>query len=159
MKYSFDEIKEKIGIALQLFLHKDNQLLEYNVNERAISHKLAEYIQILFPEWDVDCEYNRRENDIKRLNRIKECDEQRKTDIIYPDIIVHHRGEEDNLLVIEIKTNGQDDICDRKKLQLLTQKDGEYGYDWGLYLQFNRTNQYKLTWYENGRIIREEEII
>lgn len=121
------------------------------MNERSIAHKLAEYIQEQFPEWHVDCEYNRKENDIKILNGIEECNEQRSSDRIFPDIIVHHRGVESNLLVIEIKTNNQDDPCDRKKLELLTQKNGEYGYDWGLYIRFNGLSMPKLNWYRDGK--------
>ena len=150
MRYKFEEINKKVILAIDIFFKNDAILLELDVNERTISYKIAEYLQTQFPEWHVDCEYNRKENDIKRLSKINECDEQRKSDRIYPDIIVHHRGIEDNLLVIEIKTNNQDDPCDRKKLELLTKKEGEYGYDWGVYIQFNGVKSPKLVWYRDG---------
>lgn len=151
MRYEFGEIFNRVNLAIDILFKNDVILLEKAVNERTISHKLAEYLQTQFPEWHVDCEYNRKDNDIKRLNGIEECNEQRKSDRIYPDIIVHHRGIEDNLLVIEIKTDNQDDPCDRKKLELLTKKEGEYGYDMGVYIQFNRLNAPKLTWYRDGK--------
>ena len=153
MSYSFEGVKEKIDIALYTLFHKDSQLLKYQVSERAVSHKLAEYLQILFPEWHVDCEYNlREENLVKELRGIQGCDEQKKTERIYPDIIVHHRGVRENLLVIEIKTGGQEDPCDKRKLELFTEREGEYGYDWGLYIQFNGRYKPALTWYRDGNI-------
>jgi hypothetical protein len=159
---SFDEVRHKIEKALRLLYKNDLFLITNTTNERSITHKLAEYIQILFPEWHVDCEYNRKGEDIKRLYSIDECSEQRKTNRIIPDIIIHHRCMHNNLLVIETKVKNKsdnDDICDRKKLQLLTQKDGEYGYEWGLYIQFHHNEENKikktLTWYANGDQLNE----
>jgi hypothetical protein len=43
-------------------------LLEHNLNERSITHKFAELLQRVFPEWDVDCEYNRNHDKMKTLN-------------------------------------------------------------------------------------------
>jgi len=48
----------KIEDGLYTLLKKDGYLLKNSVNERSITHKLAEYYQVLFPEWNVDCEYN-----------------------------------------------------------------------------------------------------
>jgi len=152
MKYEFEEIKKKVNIAIDILFENDLFLLRYKVNERSISHKLAEYLQILFPEWHVDCEYNRKEWDIKRLKNIEECSEQKITDRIFPDTIVHHRSVNDNVLVIEIKPNKEDDLCDIKKLELLTQKDGDYDYDFGLYIQFMKNEQPSLTWYKDGKV-------
>ena len=150
-RYEFEEIRKKVIFAIDIFFKNDSLLLEINASERTISHKLAEYLQTQFPEWHVDCEYNRKENEVKRLNAIKECSKQKKTDRIFPDIIIHHRRINENLLVIEIKSKpNKDSGCDIKKLELLTQKDGEYSYDWGLYIQFNNTEKPNLTWYKEG---------
>ena len=63
------------------FLNKEKFLLENNLNERTITHKLAELLDIEFSklEYDVDCEYNRMENrnmsyeeSAKRLNLLDE---------------------------------------------------------------------------------------
>jgi len=128
MRYNFERLREKIILALDIFFKNDDILLGIGVSERSISHKLAEYLQIQFPEWHVDCEYNRKERDIKRLEGIKGCDEQKTKDRIFPDIIVHHRYREDN---------------------------GEYGYDWGLYIQFNILNKPRLIWYKDGKVYEE----
>ena len=151
MKYEHEEIKKKVNIAIDLLFKNDSFILEINANERSISHKLAEYIQTQFPEWHIDCEYNRKVKETKRLEDIAECSEQRTTDRILPDIIVHHRSVDDNELVIEIKPNKKNDPCDIEKLKLLTQKDGEYSYDFGLYIQFDKTKKPSLTWYKDGK--------
>lgn len=120
-----------------------------------MAHKLAEYLQQHFLEWHVDCEYNLHGMDRKLLDGIShesECDEERTTDRIYPDIIMHIRNTDDlNILVIEIKTRDTSTICDEKKLKLLTGPKHKYRYQLGLLLKFNRKNEPKLTWYKNGK--------
>ncbi len=106
--------------AIQLLLERDVYLLRSDANERSISHRLALYLQQQFAGWDVDCEYNRDGHEPKRLSRsprrVSTDDSQGQT--VYPDIIVHHRGLADNLLVIEMKksTNPQSDNEDIDKL-------------------------------------------
>jgi len=53
-----DEIKEKIESSVSKLFRKDNFLIGYDVSERAITHKLANYIANKFAGYDVDCEYN-----------------------------------------------------------------------------------------------------
>lgn len=82
VNYSLDEIKKRVSICLEVF-HKNNSiLLEIKVNERSVALKFAEYLQIEFPDWNVDCEYNRDNSLIKRLAGIRQCDEQRRKDRI-----------------------------------------------------------------------------
>jgi len=50
----------EIRQAVNYLIKNDAYLVDNEVNERAITHKLAEYIQYLLPEWHVDCEYNRK---------------------------------------------------------------------------------------------------
>jgi hypothetical protein len=96
-------------------------LLVNDVNERSISHRLALYLEPLFPGWQVDCEYNR---DFARPGRPKSLhvpddnvgwdDTDART--VYPDIIVHSRGSDDNLLVLELKKTGLSTSFDEAKL-------------------------------------------
>ena len=83
----------------------DWKLLKSDVNERSITHKLAIYLQENFPNFDVDCEYNRDGLDPKMLNlpvsNILDNDTEAKT--VFPDIIIHERGTKNNILVIEVK--------------------------------------------------------
>ncbi|MGD0707436.1 MAG: hypothetical protein ABSA51_03170 [Anaerolineaceae bacterium] len=132
-----NDVKSKIHRSIDKLLRYDDHLLRYDVNERSISHQLAIYIQDNFPEWNVDCEYNRHLNEIKRLNlqleQLESNDTNAKT--VFPDIIVHHRGKDDNLLVIEIKksTNPQTSEYDCQKLIAFK---SELGYQIALFIKF-----------------------
>ena len=88
---------------------------------------MAEYWQKQFPGWDVDCEYNRKGIETKKLKDIEERDDLKKSDIVFPDIIVHQRNTTNNLLVIELKKNDRKSHCDIKKLELFT-RDNDYAY-------------------------------
>lgn len=46
--------------ALLQLMKNDAYLLENKISERSQTHKLAEYLQLLLPQWNVDCEYNRK---------------------------------------------------------------------------------------------------
>jgi hypothetical protein len=59
--------KQKILMGTELLLENDRYLLERNVNERSITHKLAEYYQDLFKNWNVDCEYNKNLSGTKKI--------------------------------------------------------------------------------------------
>jgi hypothetical protein len=131
------DIIKKINLSLDLFYEKDAHLIEINVHERSIAHKFAEYLQLLFPDYNVDCEYDRHGKYTKKLERIKECDKDRTTNRILPDIIIHKRGHDrNNLVVFEVKSKSTATACDIKKLELLTKKLGEFGYDFGFFVQF-----------------------
>src|SRR4051794_23576172 len=54
-----DEITQILQDCLDELFEKDLWLLQNDVSERAITHKLAEYLQFRFPKMYVDCEYNR----------------------------------------------------------------------------------------------------
>lgn len=120
MKETNFTIMIKIQKAYLNLLQHDVALLRNNANERSITHKLATYLQDEFPEWDVDCEYNRNQIETKRLKHIAPPSAQ-DTDAhtVYPDIIVHRRETNDNLLIIEAK---KDSFCgkdyDAQKLKL-----------------------------------------
>lgn len=103
-----------------------------------MTHKFAEYLQSEFPDWNVDCEYNRCGDVPKRLQlmvaAIPSDDEDDQT--VFPDIIVHHRGQPENLLVIEAKRSGNKSDTDRKKLAAF-KSDERYRYDFAVILRFN----------------------
>ena len=57
---NYDQLERVLAEARYRFLAQEGYLLEANVNERSLTHKLAEYLQaVVGPEWSVDCEYNR----------------------------------------------------------------------------------------------------
>ncbi|MEW6181026.1 hypothetical protein [Anaerolinea sp.] len=134
---SEEEVKQRVIAAIARFYRHDPELLDVDVNERTITHKLAEYLQDEFPEWHVDCEYNRLGTDVKRLSLISEVvtpfDTEAKT--VFPDIIIHRRRKKKNLLVMEVKKiSGDDETKDYEKLEAFTQ-DPNYRYCFGLFLR------------------------
>jgi hypothetical protein len=101
------EFGDHVLTALRRLVENDLYLLIVNANERSLSHCLAVYLRSEFAELDVDCEYNRDGIDPKQLPHLNlypdSQDEDAKT--VFPDIIVHRRGSNENILVIEIKKN------------------------------------------------------
>ena len=149
--YSIQEIGKKLRICIEILYKKDLFLIENCVSERSISHKLAEYLQVEFPDWNVDCEYNRMYDQVKELKGINECSAQRTTDRIYPDIIVHERNTDKNLVVIEIKVNIDDDY-DIKKLEKLTSTTGKFSYKVGYFIRFSKEGEkYFIRRFQGGR--------
>ena len=76
-QYTIPEIQKNVEKAINLLFLWDFFLLKNGVNERAVSHKLAEYLQTLFKGWNVDCEYNKKGLNPKELDGIKGCNEQK----------------------------------------------------------------------------------
>jgi hypothetical protein len=135
-------------------LKEDRTLLDRDVNERSVSHKLAEYLQRSFRHWHVDCEYNRNHDMTKRLkwSREEEPVNSRKASTVYPDIIVHRRDTDDNLLVVEIKkvenSSPQSDERDRDKLRAFVGRP--YDYQHGLFLKLSASEEPRLEWFPHG---------
>lgn len=154
------EDEDKVVDALESFFKADKKLLDLNASERSISHKLAEHLQKEFSDWNVDCEYNRQGEDPKRMfldlfTDLKADDQEAKT--VFPDIIIHKRNTDENLLVIEIKksnnpNNGDKDI---QKLKAFTDTgdEGKYKYKAGLFLVFDveKGKLSKCEYYKNGK--------
>lgn len=92
----------------------------------------------------VDCEYNRNKYKPKKLQGKK----------VYPDIIIHKRGGEDNILVLELKTwwnkNTEDDI---ERIKLFTQ-DENFHYQYGASILITKDrNEVDEHWYHEGQEI------
>ena len=119
-----EEIKRRFNAALEDFYKHDYRLVERDVNERSIAHRLAVHLENFFPEYHVDCEYNKN-GDEKRflIYEVGEAiiqqmeaehpgrgilkkiiDGEIVFNTTYPDIIIHGREYNDrNILVIEVK--------------------------------------------------------
>jgi len=69
--YSDVEINEKLLNSLGYLLRFDHYLLENDINERSISHKLAEYLSFEFPNYNIDCEFNKVFKDQKLLGYLR----------------------------------------------------------------------------------------
>ncbi|MGA2050840.1 MAG: hypothetical protein ABSG96_24350 [Terracidiphilus sp.] len=153
---TLDEIKAMVADAIIQVQAENPPLVFDDVHERSTAHRLAVHLDSLFPSWNVDCEYDRYGLVRKSLEGIRECSERRATDYILPDIIVHHRGfngQENNLLVIEIKRDANYDPCDFQKLIGLTAQAGMFGYQFGLYINID-AGQFHCIWFHNGEPIK-----
>lgn len=159
MDYNFEEINQRIKNVTEILFKNDIFLLENDVNERSISHKLAEYLQQQFPDWNVDCEYNRKLGDIKKLMVIRKRSKRRSATRIYPDIIIHKRNEKTkNLLVIEIKKiKNKGSKFDKEKLKLFTSENEGYKYKFGLFIKLNKSKEPILIWFKEGREFLNEK--
>ena len=140
MEVTKAQIIALLGEALDQFYEKDSCLVDmvadvkqdngsHHVGERAIVFRLAHYMQNImdktsvFKGYVLDCEYNRDGTDIKKLQ--EKC--------VYPDVIIHQRqNNENNLLVMEVKTYWNSDTGqDVKKLQGFMDPKGGYHYKFG----------------------------
>ena len=168
------EIKSLVNKALDKLLGNDKYLLNGNVNEMSISHKLATYLSELFPDYHVDCEYNKNiqsQTGNKTIHILR--DEAMKFDLlkndipntefiekfVKPDIIIHKRGSnENNLLVIEMKKNTSNDRSkeyDRLKLRSFISNDNgnELHFSYGLFIIFsvgNAVEKITTEWFINN---------
>ena len=150
-KYQEEEIKNRVNVAIGVLFKNDSFLLENNVHERSIAHKLAEYLQVQFLDWNVDCEYNLKGLNTKVLDGISQCSEENTSDRVFPDIVIHKRDTNNNLVVVEIKANNQGNAYDIENLKLFTSRNGDYKYILGLFIKFDRNNNPSMRWFKNGR--------
>lgn len=120
----FAALEQLAAAVLELF--RDANLTYANPGERHVVSELFALLRPRFPDHAVSNEYDRRENEIKKLGKSR----------IIPDLVVHEVGHQaENLLVIEVKLNGNNDYeRDIRKLRGLTRKNGKYGYAVGVHL-------------------------
>jgi hypothetical protein len=69
--FSRKQIEHCLGREIEKLCQRDLILIQNDVNERSISHRLALYLQNEFPEWDVDCEYNPQGEEPKVIRAIE----------------------------------------------------------------------------------------
>lgn len=162
-----DENKEKLSKELidvfqkakNEFLEKKKTIIKNDTNERTLTQRLAFYLElqlrknIKYENYSVDCEYNRKEKDIKRLKFGKNTDKKE----IYPDIIVHQRKIKNNLIAIEMKkttSRNTDKIKDIEKLEALTDRKNDYHYTLGIYFELDITdNNNIINFFVDGEVI------
>ncbi|NYE22086.1 hypothetical protein [Pigmentiphaga litoralis] len=140
---------DPVARALSELLGNDDDLLGIDANERSITFRFAMYLQQHFPDWTVDCEYNRDGTDPKRLGHLElypdSEDDEAKT--VFPDVIVHRRGTRNNYLVLEFKksTSRIDRQIDLRKLRGYKQ---QLGYEHALFVEVGTEGQAIVTMLE-----------
>lgn len=164
--------------SLNMLLQDDIHLIENNLSEQSIAHKLAEKLQLNFSSYNVDCEYNGNvfeQNQRKKvtvlinelLNAGIDVNQERPIDetitkSVFPDIIVHKRGSvRKNILVLEIKKSSNDTPrdYDELKLKAFTSNtvDNNLNFQLGIQLDINTTNQignYDVNYFKNGQEVQ-----
>ena len=159
---TINEIKAKVNNCLELLEKNEKEIIQNDINERTIVHKLAEYMQKEFPDLNVDVEYNRnlefgegtpkyiqeidreyvkliRGDSLELRGHSKFYHEHVRQITTYPDIIVHERGTNyHNVLIIEVKksNNNTDWALDEAKLKAFTTSkcNSGYGFQLGMHL-------------------------
>jgi hypothetical protein len=174
-----NQIKEILNAALSQLKEKDQWLLKRDLSEQSVSHKLAEYLQQYFTgdnAYNVDCEYNGDiddNSDRKHISILREklvqlqLLSQRETELeheiieraVFPDIIVHKRGDNNNnLLIIEVKKQSSRIPFDYDQLKLSAYTSPENGnhlkYQLGAFIVTNARGEYEIkSYYKDGTIL------
>lgn len=171
-KMELEEIKECLDGALDNLNTIDSYLLENDLSERSISHKFACYLSESFCEYNVDCEYNSNvradtgkkyirllHQSAAHLGILRDTDDDEIIDrYVYPDIIVHKRGDSDhNLMIIEIKKSSSTVTSDYdyEKLRRYTspEYENELNYRFGAFIcigVLENTGEHSIEWFQNG---------
>ena len=134
---------DKIVTALTEFYGSETWLFEHDLGERTLTHRLAVYLEKHFPDWKVDCNYDRLGERTLRLPRgsiVSTDDHLAKS--IYPDIVVHQREIPKNLLAIEVRkaSNHQAPEHDQHKLRAMTDPHLWFAYGIGIYFVLDKKN-------------------
>src|SRR5476651_1755863 len=131
----------KVVSALKVFYTRETHLLETDLGERTLTHRLAVYIESQFAGWEVDCDYSRLGDRTLRMPKgsiVSTDDHIGKS--VYPDIVVHQRAIPNNLLAIEVRkeSNHQPPEHDQQKLRALTDPQLWFAYRIGVFLVLGR---------------------
>jgi len=151
----------KLIAALQEFYVRETFILERDVGERALTHRLAVLVEKQFSGWEVDCEYDRLGERTLRLPKgsIASTDDHLGKSI-YPDIVVHRRDIPNNLLAIEVRkaTNLQPIGHDQHKLQAMTDPHLWFAFSMGVFVTLAKRNVSFSEVYVGGAIERPASI-
>lgn len=179
------QIIKLVLLALKELLKKDEWLLQHDLSEQSISHKLGEYLQYLFNDFNVDCEYNGNVDDPSERKKIylvkellekqgllkeKERDEVESEIIersVFPDIIIHRRGtNEFNLCIIEAKKSTSTvpfnyDYC-KLNAYTINSTGNNLNYQIGLFIKLNtrvNTPSFVIEFFKGGKKMSVKEFI
>lgn len=95
---------EILLLSLKELIKRDYSLIEKRIREESINHRLAVYLEGMLQtklkngsDYNVDVEYDKHYSDSKAIF----VDNKKK--FIRPDVLIHQRDSDDNLLAIEAK--------------------------------------------------------
>ena len=153
MRFELDKV---VG-ALDMFYARETFLLERDVGERALTHRLAVHLESKFGGWDIDCDYNRlgeRRLLLPKGTIVATDDDVGKS--VYPDIVIHRRSIPENLLAIETR-KGANYLAldhDRHKLRASTDPHLWFAYRIGVLLVLGRKRVTSAEVYVGGEMNR-----
>jgi hypothetical protein len=147
--YTKDQIRTILEKSIDELFAKDSKIIFqfYDLHERSITHRLAVYIENHFKntEYIVDIEYNRMRNSYgednigNAIGKNLDFEKYGKdASNVYPDIIVHQRDTNNNLLEIELKMswkNSKRGFDYMKINEYIKQLD----YRFGVYIELGET--------------------
>lgn len=143
MEYNVKQLKEMLLEAVRVLYQKDYSLIRRGACERSIAFRLGVILDGMFPNHNVDSEYNLNVIDPKYID----SNENRR--LTYPDIIVHNRemnntnnSENNNLMIMEIKSNGSyinTKTMENDKMKLNAFWDAPYYYKLGVHICIQKT--------------------
>ncbi len=133
---SWSEVAASLKRALRQVVAHDAYILENAHHEQSVAHRIGVYLEAEFPEWDVDCEYNRAggQRDPKKIVM-----PSGKKKPVRPDVIVHHRGpgpKGQNLLAVEIKPTGRSPLSHERDRYKLRRYLREHGYSFAVLVTY-----------------------
>lgn len=145
---------DKVVAALKEFYAREAFLFEHDLGERTLTHRLAVHVERQFPDFQVDCDFDRlgpRTLNLPHGSIVSTDDHLGKS--IYPDIVVHQRGVPNNLIAIEVRKahNHQPVEHDRQKLRALTDPHIWFAYWIGVLLTLGKNNVTSTEVYASGK--------
>ena len=150
---------DKVVAALKELYAREAFLFEHDLGERALTHRLAVHIERQFPDFEVDCDFDRlgpRTLNLPLGSIVSTDDHLGKS--VYPDVAVHQRAVPNNLLAIEVRKaiNHQPIEHDRQKLRALTDPHVWFAYWIGVLVTLGQTSVVAPEIYVSGKL--EEEL-
>lgn len=103
------DVVDRLNQALDRLEAHDAALLDEQASERSIACRLACHLQPLFPDWDVDCEFNCWADPRQRKGHLVVATTSDATEArtIFPDLLIHRRRHGERLAVIELHKSTQ----------------------------------------------------
>ena len=131
----------KVVTALQAFYAHEAFVLEKDLGERTLTHRLSVHCEKQFAGWEVDCDFNGLGERTLRLPHgtiISTDDHLGKS--VNPDIVVHQCEIPNNLLAIEVRKAGNHHPLehDQHKLRALTDPHLWFAYWIGVHLELGK---------------------
>ncbi|MBL0041652.1 MAG: hypothetical protein IPP28_11555 [Xanthomonadales bacterium] len=148
-RVDFSVVEAAVWDAVDRFHARDRALVVLGASEWSMAHRLAVYFEQSFPNWNVDCEYNRQggSEDSKTMDA--------ESGKVRPDITIHRRGllmPEDNLLVIELKRDSSGIDLAKSRVSAFTSASVDsriFQYQYGLALVLGPKTT--MSWFAEGR--------